>query len=119
MKIPLLLDLNMMDIAQKSGLEIDLWGMSETFGILVLGTSIKSGEGRDELLSAIDTMAEGGGKKGTFSLSYPHLQEPLVEMERLLSSEASPKCRFCKNFLLGYLDDILKDRIGKPYKTDR
>lgn len=89
MKIPLLLDLNMMDIAQKSGLEIDLRGMSETLGIPVLGTSIRSGEGRDELLSAIDTMAEGGGKKGTFSLSYPHLQEPLVEMERLLSSEAT------------------------------
>lgn len=126
MRIPLLLDLNMMDIAKKSGLQIDLPGMSKALGIPVVATSIRSGEGRNELLDAIETMSADSGKGTEFFVSYPHLQESIAEMGRLVSEEAAldedyPPSWLAVKLIEGDADaeKIVSDALGEDNPISR
>lgn len=65
MRIPLVVNLNMIDLARKRGIEIDSEKLSERLGIPVVVTSIKSGYGEKALLNTISatTSATGGTKE--------------------------------------------------------
>ena len=50
---------NLMDEAERNGVEIDLRGLSRRLGIPVVGASARSGEGISDLLSALSEVAKG------------------------------------------------------------
>ena len=50
---------NLMDEAERNGVEIDLRGLSRRLGIPVVGASARSGEGISDLLSALSEVAQG------------------------------------------------------------
>ncbi|MCI6260323.1 MAG: 50S ribosome-binding GTPase, partial [Pyramidobacter sp.] len=60
MEIPLILDLNMMDVAEKLGVSIDVPGLSRELGAPVVTTAITQGRGREDLLQAIADMSQSG-----------------------------------------------------------
>ena len=51
--------LNMMDEARRNGIEIDVRGLSRELGIPVIPTSARSRQGMDELLAAVEEVANG------------------------------------------------------------
>ena len=56
MEFPLILDLNMLDLAKANGLEIDQETLSKVIGVPVVGTVGKTGEGIERLKAAMGTM---------------------------------------------------------------
>ncbi len=53
MGIPVCLALNMMDVASKRGIEIDIDKLSSLLGVPVVPTVARTGKGKDELLAAV------------------------------------------------------------------
>ena len=56
MEFPIILDLNMLDLARSSGLEIDKETLAKVIGVPVVGTVGKTGEGIERLKAAMGTM---------------------------------------------------------------
>lgn len=57
LKIPMVLDLNLADEAAKRGIEIDITGLEQTFGIPVVKTVATEGHGIADLARAVDRAA--------------------------------------------------------------
>lgn len=60
MENPMILDLNMMDVAQNRGVTINIEDLTRILGVPVVATSMKQGRGKKELFDAI---ADTGRKK--------------------------------------------------------
>ena len=93
MRAPLLVALNMMDMAEAGRLEIDVEGLSERLGCPVIPMSASQGDGVEELRraiaacvsAAVDCAAEGGTRTQA-EASYPvAVQEARQELVRELS----------------------------------
>ena len=61
LSVPVVLALNMMDVAEDQGKIIDVKGLKRKLGIEVVPMSAAKGAGIDELLSAVDTVADSSG----------------------------------------------------------
>jgi len=57
--VPLVVALNMMDVAQNSGLEVDAEALEKALGIPVIAMVARSGQGISRLLETIEAIAEG------------------------------------------------------------
>ena len=73
MNVPVIVALNMMDIARKQGIRIDLDMLSSRLGCPVLPVVATSGEGLDALKSAIRSIHAGAD--GGFSLAHDEVVE--------------------------------------------
>jgi ferrous iron transport protein B len=84
--------LNMMDLARKSGMEIDPERLSELLGVPVVPTVAHKGEGIEELRKVISESAEGGdSKRSPRAVNYgEELEETIGEIERILSPVETP-----------------------------
>ncbi len=69
METPVILNLNMMDVAGKKGMSINVEGLSQALGIPVVPTAIRRGEGRKILLQAIETSVLSG-TSSDFKVDY-------------------------------------------------
>lgn len=65
MENPMVLDLNMMDVANNRGVTINIEALTQILGVPVVATSMKQGRGKQALLDAI---AETGRKKSAEAL---------------------------------------------------
>ncbi|MET0120764.1 MAG: Fe(2+) transporter permease subunit FeoB [Candidatus Thiodiazotropha sp. 6PLUC9] len=121
MGVPLLLVLNMMDVARKRGMEIDLQRLSEELGCQVIPVVAVSGEGVTKLKGAIQDLAAGAIKGG-----FPLAQDEMVEqaITDLESGLQLPDSRYHSQrrwlllkmlegdeFALNFADDLLHERI--------
>ena len=77
MEAPVILNLNMMDVAKSRGLEIDIETLSNRLGIPVVPTTMKNGRGKTELLDAIDAAAGGESRVQGVRIDYTEM-EPLI-----------------------------------------
>ncbi|MCU7828771.1 MAG: Fe(2+) transporter permease subunit FeoB [Candidatus Thiodiazotropha sp. (ex Myrtea sp. 'scaly one' KF741663)] len=77
MGVPLVIALNMMDVARKQGLEIDIERLSRDLGCLVVPIVAVSGEGITKLKSAIQDLAAGNATGG-FALAQDELVEQAI-----------------------------------------
>ena len=68
MGIPVCLALNMMDVAQKRGIEIDVDRLSEILSIPVVPMVARTGKGKKELLAQVVITS--------YSIHYTKLYEP-------------------------------------------
>ena len=57
--VPLVVALNMMDVAQNSGLEVDAEALEKALGVPVIAMVARSGQGISRLLETIEAIAEG------------------------------------------------------------
>ena len=79
--VPLVLALNMSDVARDRGLQINHGKLSELLGIPVVPTVGHKGRGIQELLAAVTEVCHGPGgqKRPTRQVDYGHEVEPHVE----------------------------------------
>ncbi len=90
MEIPLVLDLNMMDVAESLDISVDVPGLSRELGVPVVATAITHGRGREELFGAISDMSRSNARTSVaVSELYPDLQGALEELESLLTDSFS------------------------------
>ncbi|MCU7882181.1 MAG: Fe(2+) transporter permease subunit FeoB [Candidatus Thiodiazotropha sp. (ex Lucinoma aequizonata)] len=85
MGVPLLLALNMMDVARKRGIEIDVQRLSQDLGCPVVPIVAVSGEGLTKLKRVIQDLA-AGAVSGGFALA----QDELVEQAIMAMEPALP-----------------------------
>ncbi|CCH50169.1 ferrous iron transport protein B [Pseudodesulfovibrio piezophilus] len=83
MEVPTLLNLNMMDVAERRNQTIDIAGLEKILGIPVVPTTAKKGEGREALQVAVEKARENPSD-GFFKIDYKGLEEHISELETLL-----------------------------------
>ncbi len=59
MGIPIILALNMMDVADRSGIMIDLKKIEKTINVPIIGINARSGEGVDKIKEALSSITSG------------------------------------------------------------
>ncbi|MBN2539341.1 MAG: ferrous iron transport protein B [Deltaproteobacteria bacterium] len=83
MGVPMCIALNMIDVAENRGIEINVKKLSVLLGIPVVSTIARTGEGKKDLISAAAQIIREGKQKRSFKISYgDDLDEALLEMEK-------------------------------------
>ncbi len=88
MGVPVVLALNMMDIAQKRGIAIDIDRLSEKLGCPVLSIVAVSGKGVDELKKALQDVMEGRVESGFKLTMDSEIEDAIVDIRRVLPPES-------------------------------
>ncbi len=120
MGIPLVIALNMMDVAENRGLKIDTFKLSELLRATVVATVGKKGRGGEELKEAILNTYKGGHfrmgyeeackgcgacldmsrEKGSFRVDYgEELESILMPLEKMLSEDPKISARYPARWL--------------------
>ncbi|MFP4225980.1 MAG: FeoB small GTPase domain-containing protein, partial [Desulfobacterales bacterium] len=87
MQPPLVLNLNMIDLAQKRGININTEKLAKQLGIPVIATNMKSGAGKRELLDAIaETARDGAARKGV-NIDYGDMEPVIREIENRIAND--------------------------------
>ena len=104
---PMVLALNMFDIAERQGIRIDLKGLSGALGVPVVTTVAVRKRGLNDLLSQVDALAAGQG--ATASLWHEptavELRQAHREAERIMRTYVKPPLR--PDTWTGRLDGLL------------
>lgn len=85
MDIPLVVDLNMIDVARKKGYEIDHAELSELLGVPVVVTDGKRGKGREEVRELLARSSDEPGPASPFRPEYGPLEPAIGRLQRLIS----------------------------------
>ncbi len=119
--------LNLMDEAQKKGIEIDVPALERELGIPVIPCAARQGKGLKNLESAIRKAAAGEAKTHPTSIRYPVIADDLTEEQRddimtaaaalraeeiALTCVKQPECACCRDDKAD--DIILSRRFGVP-----
>ena len=110
---PMVLALNMYDIAQRQGLRIDLERLSTELGLSIVPTTATRRRGIDELIAAIDAAAGSLGVAGENAWTAPDataLRGAARESERIMKACVRPPER--PDTLTGRIDSILLNPVG-------
>ena len=100
MELPLVLALNMMDVAEGLGISIDVAGLSRELGAPIVTMAITQGRGREELFGAIADMSRSNARTSLAAAElYPELKDALRELEGLLERAPSLKGAFPLSWL--------------------
>ncbi|MCP4721887.1 MAG: ferrous iron transport protein B [Desulfobacteraceae bacterium] len=89
MGVPVCVALNMMDVAKKRGIRINIEKLSQLLNVPVVPTVARSGEGKKKLLTTIATAIAGNGDKEVAPLKISYgsdLDEALDKMEAIIVS---------------------------------
>jgi len=89
--IPMVLALNMMDEAEKSGMRLDTEMLATFLGTPVVGMVARSGRGRQELLDTVVNEVEGSGQTPwrPLEISYgPDLDPVILDMVDIIRKKA-------------------------------
>ncbi|WP_028315286.1 ferrous iron transport protein B [Desulfatibacillum aliphaticivorans] len=89
MEIPLILELNMMDVAEKRGVEIDVKNLEQRLGVKAVPTSMKNGKGKAELLLAIEGVAFQNDKRQSVRIDYGALEPYIKDVEDQLFQDTT------------------------------
>ncbi|NLL36782.1 MAG: ferrous iron transport protein B [Fretibacterium sp.] len=106
MEVPLILALNMMDVAESQGVGLDVQGLSKELGAPVVPTVMTRGRGREELLDAvadmskISNLSKNSARSSAAHLNlYPKAASALKELEELLAAEEDLRTDFPVSWL--------------------
>ncbi len=80
MEIPVVLNLNMMDVVRHRGMDIDVGRLSGTLGIPVVPTVMKTGEGKQELLAAIEAASAADSPPNGARIDYGDMEPFLRDL---------------------------------------
>ncbi len=86
MEVPTIIDLNMMDVAERRGIRVDYAGLAEYLGVPVVPTTGKKGVGGDDVKKAV---AETGrlAEYRAFSIDYGALEPHIEKIADLVAEE--------------------------------
>ncbi len=87
MEIPIILDLNMMDVADRRDIRIDTDKLGKKLGVSVVPTTIKKGKGKKELVMSIAYLSGGGQAFQPSRIDYGTMEPFLREIKDKLSEE--------------------------------
>ena len=110
---PMVLALNMYDIAQRQGLRIDLERLSSELGVSIVPTTATRKRGIDELVTAIDAAAGALSASAENSWAAPDadaLRGAAREAERIMKACVRPPER--PDTLTGRIDSVLLHPVG-------
>jgi ferrous iron transport protein B len=105
---PLVLALNMFDIAEKQGIRIDREGLAEALGIPVVTTVAVRKRGLDDLLRQVDALASQGKAAAISTWHEPsaaEIRQAHKEAERIMRTYVKPPLR--PDTWTGRLDSVL------------
>ena len=89
MGVPLVVDLNMMDVAERRGIDIDTQELSRQLGAPVVATAIKKGRGKKELFKSINSVAGSERSPKPFHVDYGPMEPYLTEIENEFSENGA------------------------------
>lgn len=89
METPVILNLNMMDVVEGSGMKIDADRLSERLGIPVVPTAMKSGKGKQQLFDAIEAVAGATESQKAARVDYKEMEPFLREVQEKISPESA------------------------------
>ena len=95
MEVPLVIALNMIDVAERHGETIDLERMSAVLGAPVVATVGNRGRGIDDVLRACAAVAEGPHAADVPRVTYGH---PLDEHVRSLAERIAADAGVCRRY---------------------
>ena len=109
---PMVLALNMFDIAQRQGLRIDLEKLRAELGVPIITTVATRKRGIDELIAAIETQADVAalGENSWHSPDAAELRAAAREAERIMKACVRPPER--PDTLTGKIDSVLLHPVG-------
>ena len=87
MEVPTILNLNMMDVAERRGQTIDVDGLQDVLGVPVVPTKAKKGVGKELLRQAVRDLAKSRSSEKTFSVDYGPLEPYIAELEERLRED--------------------------------
>ena len=88
MGLPVCIALNMVDAAKRRGIKIDEKRLAEMLNVPVIPTIARSGRGKDELMQAVEEIANSHKTRSPVLISYGQdIDQALFEMERLIGDE--------------------------------
>lgn len=94
MGVPMVLALNMMDVARKRGVEIDIARLSQELGCPVVPIVATSGEGTSELKARMLAVASGR-ERGGFPLAHDDLvEQAILDIGSGMANEAAANKRW-------------------------
>ncbi|WP_297803592.1 ferrous iron transporter B [uncultured Brevundimonas sp.] len=105
---PMVVALNMYDIAQRQGLQIDIEGLSKELGVPVVTTVATRKRGLQELVQAVENLADAGELERPSQWREPSasdIRTAAREAERLMKAYVTPPKR--PDTLTGRLDSVL------------
>ena len=91
MNIPVVVDLNMIDVAKKKGYEIDREELAGQLGVQVVISDAKRGAGRDELRDILTQAEEGQQQGAPLRMDYGPLEPAVARVQNLI--DLSPGLR--------------------------
>jgi len=86
MGVPVVLNLNMMDVAERRGIGVDARGLQEYFGSPVVPTVGKKGSGAPQLKAAVAALADAGPARA-FAVDYGPLEPFVAEIGDLVAAD--------------------------------
>ncbi len=99
MGVPVLLALNMMDVARKKGMSIDTAGLSESLGVPIVETTMRTGQGKAGLLEAIDAVAVRDNTEMKPVASYPEIENEINQLVAVLADDEALRSRYRLSWL--------------------
>lgn len=110
---PMVLALNMYDIAQRQGLRIDLERLSAELGVPVVPTTATRKRGIEDLVAAVETASQGVGPAGESVWTAPDaaaLRAAARQAEAIMKGCVRPPER--PDTLTGRIDSVLLHPVG-------
>lgn len=111
--------LNMVDVARKNGIKIDIEGMSRTFGVKFIPTIGRTSKGVENLKSAvvdqISKLEFDGKNKSSLSIEYPSvIEKGISKLISILNQEGVLSSRSLRGIAVKILEEndfILKSKV--------
>jgi len=110
---PMVLALNMFDIAQRQGLRIDLEGLSRDIGCPIVTTVATRKRGIDDLVAQVERLMASGAVGGESAWHEPgagEIRDAHREAQRILKAHVKPPLR--PDTFTGKVDGVLLHPIG-------
>lgn len=82
---PVVLVLNMMDIARSIGFKIDSKKLSQRLGVQIIEASMKTGEGKKEIIEAVYEISKGDKTSKPARIDYGNMEPFIRNIEDLLA----------------------------------
>jgi len=87
--IPICIALNMMDVAEKRGIKIDVEKLSTLLGVPVVPTIARTGKGKQELMDSATRVVREDQKLAPLIISYgDDVDQAMVDMEKEIGAHA-------------------------------
>ena len=96
METPVVIELNMMDVAKRRNIEINIAQLSRQLGVPVIPTVIKTGKGKKELLQSVAEIFRAEKTFQASQIDYGNMEPFLRDIKDSLSKES----RISKNYPL-------------------